>query len=159
MNKSIGALFAGATLVLAACGGGDGGGGGGGSAGGVQGEAAAVAMSLANDEDFDLDEACVNDLASQLSDADAQAIVDAGTAGDADLSPEGETTTLGILGCVDGDALIDQFIAGMTESGQEVDEACVRENLQDFDLAEIAATGEPTSDMIGALIECFDLGG
>jgi len=158
MNKSIGALFAGATLVLAACGGGDGGGGGS-SAGGVQGEAADIAMSLADDEEFDLDEACVNNLASQLSDADAQAIVDAGTDGDPELSPEGETTTLGILGCIDGDALIDQFITGLAQSGQEVDEECVRENLQDFDLAEITATGEPTSDMISALIECIDLGG
>jgi len=159
MNKSIGALFAGATLVLAACGGGDGGGGGGGSAGGIQGQAADIAMSLADGEEFELDEACVNDLASQLSDADAQAIVDTGPDGDPELSPEGETTTLGILGCIDSDALIDQFIVGMTEGGQEVDEACVRENLQDFDLAEIAATGEPSDDMIGALIECFDLGG
>lgn len=153
MNKSIGATFAVAALVLAACGS-----DGGGSVGGIQGEAADAAMALADGEDFELDEACVNDLARQLSDADAQAIVDSG-GGEADLSPEGEETTLQILGCIDSDALIDQFIVGLTEDGQGVDEACVRENLQDFDLSEIAASGEPTSDIIGALIECFDFGG
>ena len=46
----------------------------------------------------------------------------------------------------------------MTEDGQVVDEDCVRTNLQDFDLSEIVASGEPTSEMIGALLECFDLG-
>jgi len=115
-------------------------------------------MSIAEDEGFGLDEACVNEVASQLSDADAQAIID-DPGGNPDLSPEGEATTVQILGCVDGDALIDQFIVGLTEGGQEVDEACVRENLRDFDLAELAASGEPSSDMIGALVECFDLGG
>lgn len=155
MKKSISAIFAVAALTLAACGGGDSG-----SAGGIQGEAADAAMALTEDEDFDLDEACVNEVASQLSDADAQAIVDSGGSGsDVDLSPEGEAITLELLSCIDSDALIDQVIAGMTADGQEVDEDCIRENLQGFDLAELATTGEPSSDMIGALIGCFDLGG
>lgn len=153
MKKSIGATIAVAALVLSACGS-----DGGSSAGGVQGEAADAAMALAADEDFDLDESCVNDIANQLSDEDAQAIVDSG-GDDADLSPEGEALSLQLLNCVDGDALIDEFIAGMTADGQEVDEECVRENLEGFDLAELAATGEPSNDLITALIECFDLGG
>ena len=152
MKKSIGATIAVAALVLAACGSdGDGG------ASGVQGEAADAAMAIAADEDFELDESCVNDLAKQLSDEDAQAIVDSG-AGDADLSPEGEALSAQLLGCIDGDALVDEFIAGMTADGQEIDEDCVRENLEGFDLAEVAATGEPSDEMIAALIPCFDLG-
>ena len=153
MKKSFGATIAIAALTLAACGS-DGGSG----ASGVQGEAADAAMALAADEDFELDESCVNDLASQLSDEDAQKIVDSG-GGDADLSPEGEELSDQLLGCVDNDALIDQFIVGMTASGQEVDEECVRENLEGFDLAEVAASGEPSNEMVAALIECFDLGG
>jgi hypothetical protein len=153
MKKSIGVTVAVAALVLAACGS-DGGGG----ASGVQGEAADAAMAIAADEDFELDESCVNDLAEQLSDEDAQAIVDAG-GGDADLSPEGEALSLQLLGCIDGDALVDQFIAGMIADGQVVDEDCVRENLEDFDLAEVAASGQPSDEMVAALIPCFDLGG
>jgi hypothetical protein len=153
MKKTIGATFAVAALALAACGS-----DGGGSAGGVQGEAADAAMALAEGEDFEIDEACVNDLASQLSDADAQALVDSG-GDDAVLSPEGQATTLQIPSCIDSEALIDLVIAGMAQDGQPFDEACVRENLQDFDLSEIVASGEPTSEMIGALIACFDIGG
>jgi hypothetical protein len=153
MKKSIGATIAVAALVLAACGSdGDGG------ASGVQGEAADAAMALAADEDFELDESCVNDIAKQLSDEDAQAIVDSG-GGDADLSPEGAALSLQLLGCIDGDALVDQFIAGMTADGQEVDEDCVRENLEGYDLAEVAASGQPSDEMVAALIPCFDLGG
>ena len=153
MKKSIGVTVAVAALVLAACGS-DGGGG----ASGVQGEAADAAMAAAAEQDFELDESCVNDLAEQLSDEDAQAIVDAG-GGDADLSPEGEALSLQLLGCIDSDALVDQFIAGMTADGQVVDEDCVRENLEDFDLAEVAASGQPSDEMVAALIPCFDLGG
>ena len=153
MKKSIGVTVAVAALVLAACGS-DGGGG----ASGVQGEAADAAMAIAADEDFELDESCVNDLAEQLSDEDAQAIVDA-RSGDAHLSPEGEALSLQLLGCIDGDALVDQFIAGMIADGQVVDEDCVRENLEDFDLAEVAASGQPSDEMVAALIPCFDLGG
>lgn len=157
MKKSIGATIAVAALVLAACGS-DSDSGSGSGAGGVQGEAADAALALAADEDFNLDESCVNDIASQLTDDDAQAIVDSG-GGDADLSAAGEALSLELLSCIDGDALVDQFIAGMTADGQNVDEECVRENLKGFDLAEVAATGEPSTEMITALIECFDLGG
>jgi hypothetical protein len=153
MKKSIGATIAVAALVLAACGSdGDGG------ASGVQGEAADAAMALAADEDFELDESCVNDIAKQLSDEDAQAIVDSGGE-DADLSPEGAELSLQLLSCIDGDALVDQFIAGMTADGQDVDEDCVRENLEGYDLAEVATSGQPSDEMIAALIPCFDLGG
>jgi len=153
MKKSIGATIAVVALTFAACGSDDGD-----SASGVQGEAADAALAVAAEEDFELDEACVNDIASQLSDEDAQAIIDSG-GDDADLSPEGEALSLDLLSCLDNDALVDQFIAGMTAEGQEVDEDCVRKNLEDFDLTEVVASAEPSSEMVAALIECFETGG
>lgn len=142
-------------LLLAACGGDDGG------AGGAQGQAADAAMVAAAQEGFTLDEGCVNDIAAQLSDEDAQAIVDAGPDGDADISAEGEALSLELLSCVDSSALVDQFIEGMSESGEDFDEACVRERLEDFDIAELVAEGgeAPPTDLVQAMIECIDLGG
>ena len=153
MKKSIGATIAAAALVLAACGSdGDSG------ASGVQGEAADAAMALGAEEDFELDESCVNDLAKQLSDEDAQAIVDSG-GGDADLSPEGEALSAQLLSCVDNDVLVDQFIAGLAASGQEVDEDCVREKLEGVDLTQMASDADLPDEVVIELLECFDLGG
>jgi hypothetical protein len=153
MKKSIGATIAVAALVLAACGS-DGGGG----ASGVQGEAADAAMAAGTDAGFGFDEACVNDLAKQLSDADAQAIVDSGGQ-NSDLSPEGEALSDDLLGCIDNDDLIDQFIIGLTSSGQAVDEDCVREKLEDVDLSQMADDSDLPDEVVVELIECFDLGG
>jgi len=143
-------------LLLAACGSDSG------SPSGAQGQAADAAISAAAAEGFELDEGCVNDLAGQLSDDDAQAIADAGPDGDADLSPEGEELSLQLLTCVDSDALVDQFIAGMNESGEAFDEACARERLEDFDIAALVAAGEgaePPDDLIRAMIDCIEIGG
>jgi hypothetical protein len=153
MKKSIGATIAVAALVLAACGSdGDGG------ASGVQGEAADAAMAAGTDAGFGFDEACVNDLAKQLSDADAQAIVDSGGQ-NSDLSPEGEALSDDLLGCIDNDDLIDQFIIGLTSSGQAVDEDCVREKLEGVDLSQMADDSDLPDEVVVELIECFDLGG
>jgi len=148
------ATLATGVLLLAACGGDDG-------AGGAQGQAADAAMAAAAQEGFELDEGCVNDIAAQLSDEDAQAIVDAGPNGDADISAEGEALSLELLGCVDASALVDQFIEGMAESGQDFDEACVRERLEDFDIGSLVAEGgeAPPTDLVQAMIECIDVGG
>lgn len=153
-SRGIAALAVGG-LLLAACGSDDGG------AGGAQGEAADAAMEAAAAEGFELDEGCVNDLAGDLSDEDAQAIVDAGPDGSADLSAEGEALSLELLTCVDSDALVDQFIEGMAQSGEDFDEACAREQLADFDIAELVATGDetPPTDLIQAMVQCIDIGG
>ena len=153
MKKSIGATIAVAALVLAACGSdGDGG------ASGVQGEAADAAMAVAAEEGFELDESCVNDLAKQLTDDDAQAIVDSGGQ-NSDLSPEGEALSDDLISCIDNDALVDQFVAALAASGQEVDEDCVREKLEGVDLSQMADDSDLPDDVVVELIECFDLGG
>ena len=154
-TRRIAALAVGG-LLLAACGSDSGG------PSGAQGEAADAAIAAADEEGFALDEGCVNDLAGQLSDDDAQAIVDGGPDGDAALSPEGEDLSLQLLTCVDGDELVDQFIEGMNESGQAFDEACARERLEDFDIAALVAAGEgaePPDDLIQVMIDCIEIGG
>ena len=151
MNKTIISVLAAGTLVLAACNSDDGG------ASGVQGEAAQQAIDQAADEGIELDEGCVNDLANDLSDEDAQAIVDAGPDGDADLSETGEATTAELLDCIDPDALVDLFIQGMLESGEDIDEDCVREALEDIDLTGVINGEDPSTELITAVVECTNL--
>ena len=142
-----------AGLVLAACGSSDSGNSG------VQSEAAQQTIDAAKDAGFDLDEACVNDIASQLSNDDAQAVVDAGPNGNPDVSAEGAALASQLASCLSQEDLLDELITGMEADGQAFDEACVRENLKDFDLGALAAQGEnvaPTDEMVAALSECFD---
>ena len=138
-----------ATLVLAACNSDDGG------ASGVQGEAAQQAIDQAADEGVELDEGCVNDLVKDLSDEDAQAIVDAGPDGNPDLSEAGESTTTELLSCIDPDALVDLFVEGMLESGENIDEDCVRDVLEDVDLAATLNSDQAMSDLNNELQECL----
>jgi hypothetical protein len=110
------------------------------------------------------DRACVEDKAAQLSDEDARAIVDAGPDGEPDLSAEGKALTLELVNCFDNEALIDAFIDEMKSSGTSFDEDCVRQNLKDFDLGQLAQAagasgGSVPEDLLGALVGCFDLGG
>jgi hypothetical protein len=142
-----------AGLTLAACGGSDGG------TSGAQSEAAQQTIDAAKDAGFDLNKGCVNDIASQLSDDDAQAIVDAGPDGDPDVSTEGSALANQLASCLSQEDLLDEFIIGMKADGQAFDEACVRENLKDFDLRALAAQGNnaaPTDELLAALFECFD---
>ena len=130
--------------------------------GGAQGEAAAAAIASAKDQGIDLDENCVNELASQLSDEDAQAIADAGPDGNADVSDEGTAIGTQLLGCADNGQIVDAFIAELKTSGQEFDEQCVRDGLKDIDLAALAASEDGQSgtpeEVISAVYSCFDLG-
>ena len=156
MKKSMTAAILVAGLAFAACSDDDGGSGGGNSD--AAKEVAKQTVEAAKADGLDLDEGCVADIAASLSDEDAAAIIDAGPDGDPEISPEGEELSLGILACVDNDQLVEQFIQGMGDAGEEFDEACVREKLEDFDLTEIAQAGpdaEPPTEMITAMIECF----
>ena len=153
MNKSFTLIIAIAGLALAACGSSDGG------AGGAQAEAAQQTIDAASEAGFELDEACVNDITEQLSEDDAQAIVDAGPAGNPAVSAEGSALASRLAGCLSQEALLDEFIAGMEADGQVFDEACVRENLAEFDLGELATQGDnatASNEMVAAVFECFD---
>ena len=156
MKKTLAIGVAIVGLVLTGCGS-DGGSDGGLS--GPQAAAAAATLEQAESGGMALDEECVNDLASQLSDEDAEKIA---AEDDAELSPEGEALGMELLGCADQEALIDLFIAGMAGSGDNIDEDCARDKLQDVDIAELVASsedGDPPGDVIAAIAECVETGG
>lgn len=156
MNKRLISVLAAGVLALAACGSDSGG-------SGAQGDAADAAIAAAQEQGIELDEDCVNDVASKLSDEDAQAIVDAGPDGDAELSAEGEAIGGELFGCADNDDIVDAFIEEMKGTGQEFDEECVRDGLKDVDLAGLAASeegdGGAPDEVINAVFSCFDLDG
>ncbi|MEO1058787.1 MAG: hypothetical protein AAFY28_17920 [Actinomycetota bacterium] len=146
-------------MILAACGDDDGGSSS--DLSSDQQSAADAAIDAAAEGEVQLDRDCVEEIASQLSDEDAAAIVDSG-GGDAELSEEGATLSLDLLNCADNEAVIDTFIEGLEQSGQPFDEGCVREGLEDFDVSELAAagqTGDIPDSLITGLIDCFELGG
>jgi hypothetical protein len=144
MTKRLFAAAAATSLLFAACGGSD----------SVQDEAADLAIaSISGEGGVQLDEDCVRDVAGDLSDEDAQAILDSGGAGDAELSPEGEATALGILGCVDQDAFIDQVLAEVGDT-PGLDTDCLREALSDLDLSTF---DEDDPGFAAALLDCVDL--
>ena len=145
---TIAALAAG--LVLTACGSDDGA-----SISGPQADAAQAAIDSAAEEGLTLDEDCVNDVAGQLSDEDAE--LAAAADGDPELSPAGEALTIQLVSCADPDELIESIIGSMNEGGALFDEDCAREALQDLDLtALVSASGdEPPADFVNALTPCF----
>ena len=160
MEKKFLAIAAAGALVLAACGDDD---GGGSSSDLTDDQQAAADAALETDDggELALDRDCVEEVASQLSDADAAAIAESG-GGIAELSEEGQNLTLELFNCADFDAIANTFIAGLEESGTPFDEGCVREGLEDFDVADLAAAGqgdEPPAELITGLIDCFELGG
>lgn len=122
----------------------------------AQSAAAQSAIDSAAEDGVTLDESCVNELASELTDEDA--VLAAGE-GDAELSPQGEALTVQLLSCADEDEIIDVFIEGLSETGPTLDEDCAREQLEDFDVIEIlTAAGdgsEPPEGLIDALTPCF----
>ena len=94
-----------AALVLSACGGDDDGGGGGGSSqdqvADMMIEVLDEASELEGVEGVEIDEDCIRDKVGELSDADAQAILDAGPEGDPEVSDEAEEIGQTMLECVD----------------------------------------------------------
>ena len=131
-------------LVLAsACNGDDGG------SGLTEDQQAAVDQlsGVEEDEGIVLDDDCVEETAAQLSDEDAAAIAEAGPDGDPELSAEGQALTLGLMSCVDTDALVDRFIEEMDAAGQDFDEDCVRDALEGIDFGALVAVTEGGGDI------------
>ena len=94
--KRIAALSA-LSLVVVACGGDDSGGDG------AQAELADRLIADAESEELDVDEGCVREQIGELSDDDAQLLLDNFDADDVPdgLSTEGEATVVGIFECVE----------------------------------------------------------
>lgn len=102
-----------AALALTACGGDDDGGAGGGG-GSAQDQVADMMIEVLNEAsevegvEVDVDEDCIRDKVGELSDEDAQAIIDAGPEGDPDVSDQAEVIGESMFDCVDiGDVDLD----------------------------------------------------
>ena len=123
-----------------------------------QAAAARSVIASAAEDGITLDEDCVNEVAAELSDADAALAAEDDTA---ELSAEGEALGVQLLDCADEDALVDLFLAQIGAEG--VDEDCARDALADFDVAEILRNAgedtEPPEGFIEALEPCFPTGG
>lgn len=140
---AIGAL----SLFATACGGGGG--------GGVQDEVADEMIKAAAEEGITVDESCVKDIASKLSDADAQAILEAEESGGApEVSDEAEALSAELVNCIDSGDLIDDAIASLPQDGS-IDLDCVREIFEGLDFAEM----EDSSAMGEAAAKCVKGGG
>ena len=138
-----------AALALAACGGDS-----------KQDEVADMMIEEMEAEGAELDEDCVRDAAGELSDDDAQKILDAGPDGDPDVSDEAQAAARKLVSCIDVSSLVGDMIDDMVaEMGEEnVDRDCIEEALDGIDLA---AMDDDPGALMGPMMECItiDLGG
>ena len=156
MNKKFISALAVGALVLAGCGDDDDGGGGADLSDAQQG-VVDQALLLVEEAGQEIDESCVEDLAGQLTEEDAQAIVDAGSDGNPELSSEGEALQLELFTCMDQEAIVGLFIQSIEEAGQEVDDDCVQDALADTDLIPLLDSEEPPAELIEAVLGCVEL--
>lgn len=91
-----------AALALTACGGDDDGGGS------SQDQVADMMIEVLNDatelegvEGVEIDEDCIRDMVGELSDSDAEAILEAGPEGDPEVSDQAELVGEGMFECID----------------------------------------------------------
>lgn len=136
-------------VLLAACGGDDGG-------GSVQDEVADEFLSEMSDADVEFDEDCVRDAIGEMSDDDAQAVLDSVEDDSApDIGPEAVGVATDVMSCADMGAIADQMIDQLVdEMGEDnVDADCLRDAVDDFDPAEIENLN-PAS-----MLECVSIGG
>jgi len=143
--RKITALLASSVLLVAACGGDDD------SASGVQSDAADEIIQQADDANLNPDENCIRDKAANLSDEDAQKIVDAGSSDTPNLSPEGVTVVADAMSCVSGQAMLDSIIESLPEG---VDGDCVRDKLKDADFGAIFSSGTLPPEVEQAITDC-----
>ena len=124
--------------------------GGGGDGGENQNEAADIFIEQAEAAGIETDEDCVREKAEKLSDADAQAIVDAGDDGSPELSPEGEALSMELASCISTEDLMEEVLSSLPEG---IDEDCVREAMEGVDLSTLAS-GETPPEFAAAIGQC-----
>ena len=119
-----------ATFLFGAC--------GGSSSSGAQGDVADMFIDIADEEGLALDNDCVRDTSAKLSDDDAQALVDAGVDGDADISDEGDAIGNEIFtSCIDADEYIDFIVESFTEDDATIDGDCMRDEFSGLTVEEV----------------------
>ena len=145
--RRITALMATSVLLFAACGDDDDD-----DAGGVQAEAADEFIDQMRDEDVDPNEECVHTAFADMSDDDAQRIVDAESDEAPDLSPEAMAiVTEATTSCASSEDLLDSIIESLPEG---IDGDCVRDRLEDADFDEIVSSGTMPPEVEEAITEC-----
>lgn len=118
MRTKIFSTLAVTAVVATACGG-----------GGQQGEVADLFMDLASDGGIELDRGCVEEAAEGLSDDDAEKIIEAGTEGNPELSPEAEAIGDSMFSCVDASSYLDSIVAQF-EDDDSIDADCLRAEFE-----------------------------
>ena len=119
---------------------------------GVQADAADELIRQMDDENVDADEDCIHSAFADMSDDDAQKIVDAGSGDAPDLSPEGlAIVTKATADCASGEDMIDSIIESLPEN---VDGDCVRDKLKDADFGDIVSSGTLPPELEDAVKEC-----
>lgn len=141
MRHRLNLVAAATCLVLTAC--------GGSGSGSDQDQVADLLIESAGDEGIELDESCVRDKASGLSDADAAALVEAGVDGDADISDEADAIAEDLFSCVEVSSYRDGLIDAITEGDDTIDADCLRDALGDLETA-----AEIDDAIFGAAFDC-----
>ena len=119
---------------------------------GVQNDAAEELIKQADDGNLDPDEGCIREKAANLSDEDAQKIVDAGSSSDTpELSAAGLAIVAETMSCVSTDEMMNQVIEGLPEN---VDADCVRDKLEDIDFGAIFESGSLPPEVDQAVSDC-----
>jgi hypothetical protein len=153
MRTSVTIIVAVAGLTLGACGSSD----DGSDLSDAQAAAAQSVIDAAAEDGVTLDEACVEEIAAQLSEEDAEL---AAQDGDAELSAAGNALGEQLLECASDEEIIDLFIASIGD--ENIDADCAREALGEFDMRELmqsaAADGDPPAELIQALVPCLSGG-
>ena len=145
--RKITALLASSVLLVAACGGDDDD-----SAGGVQNDAADEFIQEMKDSDVTPDEECVRTAFADMSDDDAQRIVDAGSDENPDLSPEAMAiVTEATASCASSEDLLNTIIEALPEG---IDGDCVRDKLAGFDFGDVVSSGSLPPEVEQAMTEC-----
>jgi hypothetical protein len=145
--RKITALLASSVLLVAACGGDDDD-----SAGGVQNDAADEFIQQMKDGDINPDEECVHTAFADMSDDDAQRIVDAGSGEAPELSPEAMAiVTEATTSCASSEDLLNTIIEALPEG---IDGDCVRDKLAGVDLGDLASSGTMPPEVEQAMTEC-----
>ncbi len=138
-----------AIALVAGCSDDDGAGGG---LSDAQQGAADSAIEQAESIGITLERGCVEDLAGDLSDDDAEAIA-AADGGDAALSAEGEELGARLFDCASQESLVDFFLNAVLDAG-EFDEACARQVLEAADLAATFDDPDAQADVDEQLQDC-----
>lgn len=119
-------------------------------------DAADTFLRAAADDGLVVDETCVDDLADQLSESDARAVIEAGPDGTPeDLSDQGVAIVDRLLTCADRAALADVIIADLEELGSDVDGDCVRDVVEQLDLDAVFAGGGD-DELFEAVVPCAE---